>query len=218
MAKQSFNKILKKLNTPSKVQDFLDTLAFNFEREGETYLSPKKVWEQKTAHCFEGATFATACLREAGVEHYLLDLKVKDLKKDSDHCVCIFKINGYFGAISKTNHSVLRWRDPIYKSYRELALSYFHEYFLDSGPPATLRKRRLAWRAGEKTLFSFSKPFDVWKRFGDSWVEGEEELDDIAEALDSSPHINFVPEENKKLIRRAGKTEIAGAAVVEWKK
>lgn len=201
MANSSFNKILKKLNTPSKVQDFLDILPFNFEREGETYLSPKKVWEQKIAHCFEGATFAAACLKENGIENYLLDLKVKDLKKDSDHCVCIFKINGYWGAISKTNHSVLRWRDPIYQSYRELAMSYFHEYFLDSG---------------EKTLLSFSKPFDVWKRFGDSWVEGEEELDQIAEALDTSPHINFVPEENKRLIRRAGKTEISGAAVVEW--
>jgi hypothetical protein len=201
MPQLNFNKILKKLNTPSKVQDFLDTLPFNFEKDCETYLSPKKVLEQKTAHCFEGATFAAACLGRAGVEHYLLDLKVKDLKKDSDHCVCIFKINGYWGAISKTNHSVLRWRDPIYKSYRELALSYFHEYFLDTG---------------HKTLASFSKPFDVWKRFGDSWVEGEEELDHIAEALDAYPHINFVPEENKKMIRNAGKTEIAGAAVTEW--
>lgn len=217
MANSSFKKILKKLNTPQKVQDFLDTLPFNFEREGETYLSPKMVLEQKTAHCFEGALFAAACFKEVGIEHYLLDLKVKDLKKDSDHVVCVFKINGYFGAISKTNHSVLRYRDPIYKTPRELALSYFHEYFLDSGPPATLRKRRLAWRAGEKTLASFSKPFDVWKRFGDAWVESEEDLDEIAEALDTSLHINFVPEENKKMIRKAGKTEIVGAAVTEWK-
>lgn len=202
MANSSFKKILKKLNTPQKVQDFLDTLPFNFEREGETYLSPKMVLEQKTAHCFEGALFAAACFKEVGIEHYLLDLKVKDLKKDSDHVVCVFKINGYFGAISKTNHSVLRYRDPIYKTPRELALSYFHEYFLDSG---------------QKTLASFSKPFDVWKKFGEAWVESEEDLDEIAEALDNSPHINFVPEENKKIIRKAGNTEIAGAAVVEWK-
>lgn len=203
MTNSSFNKILKKLNTPHKVQDFLDTLPFNFEIEGETYLSPKKVWEQKTAHCFEGALFAAACFREAGIEHYLLDLKVKDLKKDSDHVVCIFKINGYFGAISKTNHSVLRYRDPIYQTPRELTLSYFHEYFLDTG---------------HKTLASFSKPFDIWKKFGEAWVESDEDLDEIAEALDTSPHINFVPEENKKMIRKAGKTEITGAAVVEWKK
>ncbi len=200
---QSFKKVLKKLNTPVKVQNFLDTLPFNFEKQGATYLSPKMVLEQKTAHCFEGALFAAACFKEVGVEHYLLDLKVKDLKKDSDHCVCAFKINGYWGAISKTNHSVLRYRDPIYKTPRELALSYFHEYFLDTG---------------QKTLISFSKPFDVWKKFGETWVESEEDLDEIAEALDTSPHINFVPEENKKMIRKAGKTEIAGAAVVEWQK
>ena len=70
---------------------------------------------------------------------------------------------------------------------------------------------------GEKTLVSFSKPFDVWKKFGETWVESGEDLDEIAEALDNSPHINFVPEKNKKMIRGAGKTEIAGAAVVEWK-
>jgi hypothetical protein len=96
---------------------------------------------------------------------------------------------------------VLRWRDPIYKNYRELALSYYHEYFLDSG---------------EKTLKSFSKPFAVWKKFKDL-MEGQKDLDVIALALDKSPHIDFVPKINAKFIRKTGETEVKGAGITEWK-
>jgi hypothetical protein len=194
--------IIKRLNTPKKVQDFLDKVPFNFEKGGQTYWSPQKMLRNNKAHCFEGAIFACFYLQKAGIQNYLLDLKVKDLKKDSDHTLCVFKIGKYWGAISKTNHSVLRWRDPIYKNTRELALSYYHEYFLDNG---------------EKTLKSFSKPFDIWKKFGTKWTTQEESLDDIAEALDNSPHIDFIPKENVKFIRPAGKIEIKGAAVTEWK-
>lgn len=197
------DKALKKLNTPKKVQDFLDKVPFNFERGKETYMSPKKMLQKNKAHCFEGALFACACLQKAGIPNWLLDLKVKNLKEDSDHTLCIFKINRYWGAISKTNHSVLRWRDPIYKTPRELAMSYYHEYFLDDG---------------EKTLKSFSKPFDIWKKFGEKWVDSEEDLDQIAQALDNSAHIDFVPKENAKLIRPVGKTEIKGALITEWKR
>jgi hypothetical protein len=194
---------IKKLNTPAKIQDFLDKIPFNFEEKGETYWPPLKMLQKNKAHCFEGAIFACFCLQQHHIENYLMDLKVKDLKKDSDHTLCIFRINKFWGAISKTNHSVLRWRDPIYKSPRELAMSYFHEYFLDSG---------------EKTLKSFSKPFDIWKRFGALWTTEEKDLDKIAEALDKSPHINFIPKKNVKFVRLAGKTEIKGAGIVEWKK
>lgn len=200
---KKISKITKKLNTPAKVQDFLDKTPFNFEKEGETYMSPMRVLEAGKMHCFEGALLACFCLQQHKIENYLLDLKVKDLKKDSDHVLCVFKINKYWGAITKTNHSVLRFRDPIYQTPRELALSFYHEYFLDSG---------------EKTLLSFSKPFDIWKKFGTAWVTAEKDLDEIAEALDNSPHFNFVPAVNKKLIRRAGQTEIRGAGIVQYKK
>lgn len=196
-------KIIKKLNTPAKVQDFLDKVPFNFEKKEETYMSPKRALEAGKMHCFEGAVLACFCLQQLGIENYLMDLKVKNLKKDSDHTLCVFKINNYWGAISKTNHSVLRWRDPIYKTPRELAMSYYHEYFLDSG---------------EKTLLSFSKPFDIFKKFDTSWITQEEDLDEIAEVLDKSQHINFVPKKNVKFVRKAGKTEIKGASVVEYKK
>ena len=196
--------LIKRLNTPNKVQDFLDKIPFNFEEKEETYLSPRKSLKAGKMHCFEGAVFASLCLRYHGFENFLVDLKVKKTaKKDSDHTLCIFRINDFWGAISKTNHSVLRWRDPIYKSVRELAFSYFHEYFLDSG---------------EKTLQSFSKPFDIWERFGISWITEEKDLDKIAEALDKSPHQDFVPKQNGKFVRWAGKTEIKGAGITEWQK
>lgn len=198
-----YNNKIPKLKSPQRIQDFLDRLPFNFEQNGETYWSPKKILEKRRAHCFEGAVLACFLLQQLGIKNYLLDLKVKDLKKDSDHTLCVFQINGFWGAISKTNHSVLRWRDPIYKSYRELAMSYFHEYFLDDG---------------QKTLQSFSKPFDIWRRFGSTWVEREDDLDDIALALDHAPHIDFVPKSNRKLVRKAGPTEIKGASIVEWRK
>jgi len=203
MKAKKIKQIISKLNTPSKVQDFLDKMPFNFEEKEETYMSPQKTIEAGKMHCFEGAVFACYCLKQNRIENYLMDLKVKNLKKDSDHILCLFRINKLWGAISKTNHSVLRWRDPIYKNFRELALSYFHEYFLDSG---------------EKTLMSFSKPFDIWKKFGTSWVFQDEDLDEIAEALDVSPHLDFVPKKNARLVRKAGKTEIKGAAVTEWQK
>ncbi len=196
-------KIIKKLDTPSKIQDFLDTIPFNFEEKKETYWSPLKSLKENKMHCFEGALFACVCLQRHRVPNYLLDLKVKNLKKDSDHTLCIFKINKFWGAVSKTNHGVLRFRDPIYKSPRELAMSYFHEYFINSG---------------EKTLHSFSKPFDVWKKFGTSWTESEADLDEIAEALDHSPHLAFVPDVNKKYVRKAGQTEIKMADIKEWSK
>ena len=192
---------IKKLNTPQKIQDFLDKIPFNFEEKRETYWSPMKMLRKNKAHCFEGAVFACFCLKKNGIENYLLDLKVKNLKKDSDHTLCIFRINKFWGAISKTNHSVLRWRDPIYKSVHELAMSYFHEYFLNNG---------------EKTLLSFSKPFDIWKKFGDSWINEEKDLDEMAEALDKSPHTNFIPKINSKFVRNAGKTEIKGASITEY--
>ncbi len=201
-------RIIKSLNTPIKVQDFLDSIPFNFQEEGQTYLSPRQVLKQNKAHCLEGALLAYLCLTYHGFEAYLLDLKVKkSAKLDSDHVITLFKVGEgkqkLWGAISKTNHAVLRYRDPIFKNYKELARSYFHEYFLDSG---------------EKTLQSFSKPLDIFKKFETKWTVDEEDLHYIAEYIDDSPHQDFVPKESRKYIRRAGDTEIKGAAIEEWAK
>lgn len=196
-------RLFKKLNTPRKVQDYLDKLPFNFEREGETYRSPRKVLKQRMAHCFEGACFAAACLFVNGRRPLILDLKVSNLKEDADHVVSLFKENGLWGAISKTNHAVLSWRDPIYRSVRELVLSYFHEYFLDNGT---------------KTLKSYSRPFDIVKKFGISWINTEDDLDQIAKVIDKSKHTNIHPKSQKKFIRNATKFQIKALALEEWDK
>ncbi len=191
--------IISKLNTPIKIQDFLDNIPFNFENDGETYYSPRRALQENKAHCFEGALLSLVALRYHNIESYLLDLKAK--RPDSDHVITLFKQNNYWGAISKTNHGVLRFRDPIYKTVRELALSYFHEYFLDDG-----------W----KTLISFSKPFDPFKKFDYSWLAEEDDLDTIAEALDKSLHTKFIPKINNRLIKKATQTEIEAGKVEQY--
>ena len=197
--------IIKKLSTPHKIQDFLDKIPFNFEVNGETYWSPRVMLRSKKAHCFEAAVFAVLCLKYHKYKSSLLDLKVchKFRRKalDSDHVVAIFEMNNHLGAVSKTNHGVLRWRDPIYRSIRELAMSYFHEYFI---------------KDGTKTLLAYSKPFDPFKKFGVEWVVKETDLDQIALALDQSPHNPFVPYKLRKFLRKAGKIEIRAADVEEW--
>ncbi len=201
--------LIKKLNTPKKIQDFLDAVPFNFQKKGQTYFSPRRLLRKKSAHCLEGALFAYLCLCYHNYESYILDLKVKkSAKEDFDHVVAIFaiKIKGggkTWGAISKTNHAVLRYRDPIYKSSDEVARSYFHEYFLDDG---------------QKTLDSYSKPLAIFKKFGLSWITKEDDLHDIAEWIDNSAHFKFVAKGVQKMIRKVGKTEIKGAAITEWDK
>ncbi|MFA6297108.1 MAG: hypothetical protein WC629_00940 [Candidatus Paceibacterota bacterium] len=190
---------LKKLSTPQKIQDFLDTLPFNFEKGGDTYMSPKRVLKENKAHCIEGAMLAATALWMHGEQPLLLDLKAHP--GDMDHVVALYKQNGYWGAISKTNHAVLRFRDPIYKTVRELALSYFHEYFLNT--------------TGKKTLRGYSKPLNL-KKFGKEWITTEKDLWIIADALDNTKHFPFIPEKNKKSIRNAVKIEREAGSIIEW--
>ncbi len=194
------NTLFKRLSTPVKIQDFVNSLPSNFEPDGETCRSPRYVLKTKTAHCLEGAFFVAAALWYHGHEPLLLDLKAN--KKDFDHVVALFKQNGYWGAISKTNHAVLRYREPIYKTVRELALSYFHEYFTDNGT---------------KTLRAFSKPFSL-KKFGTSWITQQEDLWELGAALDDSPHFPILTKQMEKLLRKADKIEIEAGKLVEYKK
>src|SRR3989338_505434 len=122
-------KIFQKLSTPAKVQEWLEALPQNFELHGDTYMSPRSVLKEQKAHCMEGAVFAAAVFAYHGHQPLLMDLQTAD--PDEDHVIALFKENGRWGAVSKTNHSILRYRDAVYKTPRELALSYFHEYFLE---------------------------------------------------------------------------------------
>src|SRR3989344_618593 len=131
------NALMRKLNTSAKVQDFLNRLPFNLEKKGETLKSPLLVIREGKAHCFEGALLGAYILSLHGFPPLILHLKTT--KEDYEHVIAPFRVNGFWGALSKTNHSALRYRDAIYKNIRELVMSYFHEYFLDNGIK-TLRK------------------------------------------------------------------------------
>ncbi len=191
--------IFRRLSTPEKIQDFLDELPINFESAGFTYRSPREVLRAGEAHCLEGALLAAAALWFNQERPLLLDLRTAG--DDQDHVVALFRRGGYWGAISKTNHAVLRWRDPIYRSARELALSYFHEYFLN--------------HTGEKTLREYSRPFDL-ARWPADWVTASENLDDLVAALDASPHERLLPLGASRRLRRASKVERWAGELVDW--
>ena len=109
--------VFKKLSTPNRIQDYLEALPQNFSKKsGETCRSPRRLLKDKRAYCLEGAVFAAAALAYHGRSPLLLDLQTTD--DDQDHVLALFKEGGLWGAISKTNNPVLRWRDPIYKSVR----------------------------------------------------------------------------------------------------
>lgn len=191
---------LKTLNTPGKIQDYLDSIPFNFEDTGETCMSPTRVLKEKKAHCMEGAMLAALALHLSGHKMFLLSLKVD--KNDFDHAVALFRMNGYWGAISKTNHAVLRYRDPVYATVRELAMSYFHEYFLVED--------------GKKTMKGFSNIINL-RRYGTKWITSMEDLWHISSDIFHGYHHLVVPEKNLPYIRKASNLEKESASIPEWK-
>ncbi len=194
-------RVFAKLSTPKKIQDFLDTLPVNFEG-GEKILSPRRVLRTGKAHCIEGALLAAAALAYHGASPLLLDFQT--IPADEDHVIAVFKQNGLWGAISKTNHSVIRWRDPVYRSTRELAMSYFHEY--------------LMWN-GKKSLRAFStKPFDLSRYKPERWVTTDKDLGWLAGDLDWAPHSPAVPKKSLAHLRKASSIELSAMKLTEWKK
>jgi len=191
-------KIFKKLSSPVKIQDFLDAMPLNFEKNGETYMSPRRVLRENKAHCLEGAMLAGVALWLQGEQPWVLDFRAPH---DEDHVVALYKKNGCWGAISKTNHATLRFRDPVYKTIRELVLSYFHEY-TDT-------------KIGKKTLREYSRPFNL-KKLGTAWITSEDELFHIAQAVDESRHYKLFPKKNEKMLRRADPMEFKAGSFIEW--
>lgn len=186
---------LRNLRTPERIQDFLDALPYNFEKKGETCSSPAVTLRRGSAHCLEGALIAAAALSMRGERPLLMNLKTG--RGDDDHAVALFKRGGRWGAISKTNHAVLRFRDPVYRTIRELALSYFHEYFLG--------------KSGRKTLTAYSRPFSL-ARFGTSWMDTPDDVWDIAYALADAPHF---PVADPRALRKARHATLFERAVME---
>jgi len=206
-----------RLATPIKIQDFLDALPMNFEKRGSTLRSPRRALAEGKAHCIEGALLAAAALWIAGEPPVIMNLSARLGRGDVDHVVALYKRGGRFGAISKTNHAVLRFRDPIYRTPRELALSYFHEWFLNE--PAKAAKGGSPGAAtalrGEKTLECYSRPLDL-RRFGTNWFTAPKDLWDIDDALSGRKHYFLVPKGNWRYVRRADPMERKAGSLIEW--
>ena len=195
---------MRKLNTPGKVQDFLNSLPFNFEKQRkiqrETLKSPMMVLRTKSAHCFEGALFGAYILSSHKFPPLILHLQTT--KEDYSQVMAQFKIDGLWGALSKTNHAVLRYREPIYKNIHELVMSYFHEYFLDNGL---------------KTLRKYSAPLDL-NTLPKNWMLSEKDLWYVDKKLDKVKHYNILSPKAQKNLRKADKIEIKAGKIVEYKK
>jgi len=172
---------LRALKTPAGIQKFLDDLPYNLSF---TARSPKKVLLDRTASCLEGGIFAAAALRVIGFAPLIFDLEAE---QDTDHVVAIFKVRGHWGAVAKSNFTGCRYREPVYRNLRELAMSYFNIYF-------NLR--------GERTLRRYSRPVNL-SRFDDrKWMTTENPTWFIAEYLCDIPHISLLtPAMEKNLIR-----------------
>jgi hypothetical protein len=188
--------LFRRLDTPAKVQDYLDGLPVNFDGDDDTCSSPRVALRRGTVHCIEAAMLAAAVLAFHGQRAWLLDLKAND--RDYDHVMCLFRKGGRWGAISKTRYLALRYREPVYRTVRELAMSCFHEYINADG---------------EKTLRSFSAPWSMSK-FGQAWVTSPDDLWEVANGLDKSRHFDVLPKGYRP--RPASPFEAWASEITEW--
>ncbi len=163
--------VLRRLSTPERIQRFLDTdVSYNKEPHGPTCRSPRLVLRDRLAHCMEGALLGAAALRFHGFPPLLLDLEAV---RDDDHVLALYRQRGHWGAIAKSNYAGLRFREPVYRTTRELVMSYFEHYYN---------------LAGEKTLRGYSRPVNLSRFDSLNWMTAETDLWVIAQHLCDIPH------------------------------
>lgn len=169
---ESERRMVNGLTRPAKIQDFLDGVPYSTD---EFYRCPLRVLRDRTAHCFDGAVFAAAALRRIGYPPLLLDLMSNG--RDDEHLLAVFKIDGHWGAVAKSNFVGLRFREPVYRTLRELAMSYFEQYY---------NVER------EKTLRAYTGPLNL-KRFDRfDWMTRDEPLDLIARRTDEIRRVELI--------------------------
>lgn len=169
---ESERRMVNGLTRPAKIQDFLDGVPYSTD---EFYRCPLRVLRDRTAHCFDGAVFAAAALRRIGYPPLLLDLMSNG--RDDEHLLAVFKIDGHWGAVAKSNFVGLRFREPVYRTLRELAMSYFEQYY---------NVER------EKTLRTYTGPLNL-KRFDRfDWMTRDEPLDLIARRTDEIRRVELI--------------------------
>jgi hypothetical protein len=170
-------KFLKTLNNPCKIQAFLDSMDYNPNYECR---SPRWVMKKRSAHCFEGALFAAAALQFIGFKPLIVDMLAVN---DDDHLIAVFRVDGYWGAVAKSNFTSLRFREPVYRSLRELIMSYFDFFFNVDG---------------YKSLRSYSRPFDLTMFESRNWATTDEDLEYIGDKIESLHHYPVV---TRKMIK-----------------
>ena len=190
---------LKRLSSPQKIQAFVNAIPINHEIGGETVLSVREVLRQRRAHCIEGAMLAAAALWVHGDPPLLMHLDCDE--SDYPHVVTLFRRHGSWGAISKTNGAPLRYRDPIYRTLRELALSYFHEY---------------SNRRGHKTLRSYSTSFDLRRLDRAEWVIATKSCWTTHDRLVELRHFPLISKRQEKLLAKRDRFERKASKMVEY--
>ena len=171
MWKKAELNLLGKLGRPIEIQRWLNRIDYDPEYATS---SPRLVMRDRKANCFEGALFAAAALRELGHRPLLVDIRSWN---DDDHVIAVFRERGHWGAVAKSNFTVLRFREPVYRSVRELVISYFDVYFN---------------AIGQKTMRSYSRPLDLARFDRRGWTTTDEDLGYIGDALDDAPHIRVL--------------------------
>jgi hypothetical protein len=166
-------RIFARLSAPEKIQNFITDMPSNAEPDGDTCYSVRMALRKNRCHCIEGAFIAACALMLHGSRALLMDFQAKG---DDDHVLALFRRGRFWGAISKSNSIWLRWRDPVYRTPRELAMSYFHEYIL--GPKKSLRR--------------VSRPFDIGAYRPEDWITAEEDCWNMAGEIDRAPHVELV--------------------------
>ncbi len=192
--------VLRRLDTPQKIQAFLYGLGQNFELHGDTCRPVREVLHARRAHCIEGAMLAACALWVHGEPPLLMDMRAV---RDFDHVVAVFRRRGRWGAISKTNGIGLRWRDPVYRTLRELAISYFHEY---------------TNKLSHKTLREYSLPFDLRRIDPEIWAYGKKNAWSVCEALDDLRHFALVDRHHMKSVTRRDPFERRVGGLLQYRR
>jgi hypothetical protein len=178
-------KFLKTISDPDKIQGFLDSIDYNPDYECR---SPRWVIRKRSAHCFEGALFAAAALQFIGYQPLIVDLKAYN---DDDHVIAVFKEEDHWGAVAKSNFTTLRYREPVYRSLRELVMSYFDFYFNI---------------AGDKSLRSYSLPLNLTIYNPKQWATSDNDLEYIGDKLEKIHHYPVVDNRMIKKLKKASGT------------
>jgi len=190
--------LLARYGEPRALQKFINAIPTNHEPDGDTCYTVREVLRHRRAHCIEAALVAACALWIAGEPPLLLDLRAE---RDWDHVVALFRRRGLWGAISKSNHVALRGRDPVYRSLRELALSYFHEYH---------NKR------GEKSLREYSRAFDLRTVAAADWITGEEGAWETERRIDLVRHYPLIPAAQRRYLARIDAMEWRAKRLIEY--